>query len=242
MVTWFTNQLLNNIYSVNLKTQALNSTSSFNWCGVILVENRLKNCGCLSLPNQRVHLESQRIKTSIRKSFKFSVSWELSGLYFSFSWTKLVLKYEVINMQYCSKPVHPVTYTVQSFWSDHSSVYLCYFHLNQPCGPNLIWGYLPPIYLKIRTSVCVPGIKWDSFFQDATSWRQYQGGPALALTSSFTWRQRIFGARMSESSCFYEVTLQRVQALQKTGASVLNGKKREDVLPLLSLLCDKGTM
>lgn len=47
-----------------------------------------------------------------------------------------------------------------------------------------------------------PGIKWDSFFQDATSWRQYQGGPALAITSGFTWRQKIFGARMSESSFF----------------------------------------
>lgn len=87
-----------------------------------------------------------------------------------------------------------------------------------------------------------PGIKQDSFFQDATSWRQYQGGRALAVTSSFTWRQRIFRARMSESSCFFRNTLQCVQSIQQRGESVLNGKKREDVLTLLSLHCDEGTM
>lgn len=133
----------------------------------------------------------------------------------------------------------------------HSSVFwewpfLCVsvlFSLESAIWPkSKIWGYLPPIYLKIHTSTYAPGMKCDSFFQDATSWRQYQGGPDLAVTSNFAWRQRVPGARMSKSSCFCKVTLQCVQSTQERGGSVLNGKQREDVLPLLSLLCDKGTM
>jgi len=48
---------------------------------------------------------------------------------------------------------------------------------------------------------------------------------------------------MSESSCFTKF-LCNVFSLysKKVERSVLNGKKREDVLPLLSLLCDEGTM
>lgn len=99
-------------------------------------KKRLSNCGCLFVPEQCVGLESQRIKDSFRNSLKFSVSWKTLSLYFLFSWTQSMLKEKEIDLQ-CSEPVHPVTYRVQSLWSDHSSVYLCYFHLNQPSSPDL---------------------------------------------------------------------------------------------------------
>lgn len=55
-----------------------------------------------------------------------------------------VLNYKEID---CLEPVHLVTYALRSFWSDHSSVYLCYFHLNQPSGLSLKPEAICPQYI-----------------------------------------------------------------------------------------------
>ena len=216
-MTCFTASLLNNIYSVNLKTQALNSALSFNWCGIISVEKRLKNCGCLSLPKRRVHFESQRIKASFRNSFKFLVSWDASGLYFLFSWTQLVLKHKVIDMQYCLEPVHPVTCTVQSFWSDHSSVYLYYFHLNQPSGPSLkSEAICPNIFKNTYQHVRTRHQMWQ-LFPSCHILEALPGWTCLGCCFQFHLEAEDIWSKDEWELMFYKVPLQCVQSVQQKG-------------------------
>lgn len=154
-----------------------------------------------------------------------------------------VLKYKVNDMQYWSEPLHHINQTVQLFWSDHSSVYLCYFHFNQPSGTSLKSEAICfSIFKNTYQHICTK-YQMRVFFQNAaTSRRQQQGRPALAVTSSFTWRQSIFRARMSQSSSFTKLPCSMINPYWEIGGSVLNRKQREGVLSLFSLLWDKGTI
>lgn len=69
---------------------------------------------------------------------------------------------------------HHINQTVPFFWSDHSSVYLCYLHFNQPSGPNLkSEAVCFSIFKNTYQHVCTRYQMGQVFFQDtATSWRQ----------------------------------------------------------------------
>lgn len=62
---------------------------------------------------------------------------ERHQVFTSYCCEHLMLTDKLVDLHCCSGPVHPITYAVQSLWSDHSSVYLYYFHLNQPSSSSL---------------------------------------------------------------------------------------------------------
>lgn len=98
----------------------------------------------------------------------------------------------------------------------------------------LQWLFVPIIVKNTHQQVPARCQMWQVFFRGATSWRQYHGGPALAVNSSPTRRQRIFGVRTRWADIFTEVTLHC--------RGVLKEKKIWDALPLLSVPSDKGTV